>query len=98
LIFWADAVLIGQSIKPLLALIYLFNINQSISFQIMPSRNTVMAMALIMCITFRLKLVGLFGSFFRKKYIYKYKQKEKVKAIASAKLKRERPKHKALGA
>jgi hypothetical protein len=34
------------------------------------------AMALIVCITFRLKLVGLFGSFLRKKYIYKYKGKK----------------------
>ena len=28
-----------------------------------------MAIAFIVCITFRLKLVGLFGSFFRKKYM-----------------------------
>jgi len=34
-----------------------------------------MAIALMVCITLRLKLVGLLGSFFRKKYIYKYKQK-----------------------
>jgi hypothetical protein len=37
----------------------------------MPSKNTLIAMALIACITFRLKLVGLLGSFFRKKYIPK---------------------------
>ena len=28
-----------------------------------------MAMALMVCITFKLKLVGLFGSFLRKKYM-----------------------------
>jgi hypothetical protein len=41
----------------------------------MPSKKTVMAIALMACITLRLKFVGLFGSFFRKKYINKYKQK-----------------------
>jgi len=47
----------------------------------MPSKNTVIAIALIVCITLRLKLVGLFGSFFLKKYIYKYIGKGvKVKA------------------
>lgn len=51
---------------------YFFRMNQSISFQIMPSKNTVIAMAFIACITFRLKLVGLLGSFFLKKYISKY--------------------------
>jgi hypothetical protein len=35
-----------------------------------------MAIALIACITLRLKLVGLLGSFFRKKYIYKYKEEK----------------------
>jgi hypothetical protein len=43
----------------------------------MPSTKTVIAMALMVCITLRLKLVGLLGSFFLKKYIYKYKQKQK---------------------
>ena len=42
-----------------------------------PSTNIIIAMALIVCITFRLKLVGLLGSFFLKKYIYKYKHKAK---------------------
>jgi hypothetical protein len=31
-----------------------------------------MASALIKCIARRLKLVGLLGSFFRKKYMYKF--------------------------
>ena len=38
----------------------------------MPIKKTVMAMAFMVCITFRLKLVGRLGSFFRKKYIYKF--------------------------
>jgi len=59
--------------------------NQSISFQIIPSKNTVIAMALIVCITLRLKLVGLFGSFFLKKYIYKYKFKAESKKIKARK-------------
>jgi hypothetical protein len=47
-----------------------------------PSKNMMMAIALMVCITFRLKLVGLFGSFFLKKYIYKYigKKRKEVKA------------------
>jgi hypothetical protein len=57
---------------------YFFKINQSISFQIIPARNIIMAMALITCITFRLKLVGLFGSFFRKKYMNKFSKKKKA--------------------
>lgn len=61
--------------KGLLVKGYFFRINHWISFQIIPSINTIMAIALIVCITFRLKLVGLFGSFFLKKYINKYKQK-----------------------
>jgi hypothetical protein len=59
----------------------------------MPSRNMVMANALIKCITLRLKLVGLFGSLFLKKYIRKYSWK-KLKA-KSVKLK-ENPKQKRL--
>jgi hypothetical protein len=55
---------------------YFFNISQSISFQIIPARNMIIAMALIACITFRLKLVGLFGSFLRKKYMNKFTKKE----------------------
>ena len=38
----------------------------------MPSKNIIIAIALMVCITLRLKLVGLFGSFFLKKYINKY--------------------------
>jgi len=34
------------------------------------------AIALMACITFRLKLVGRLGSFFLKKYIYKYMGKK----------------------
>jgi hypothetical protein len=56
--------------------IYFFNISQSISFQIMPARNMIMAMALMACITFRLKLVGRLGSFLRKKYMNKFTKKE----------------------
>lgn len=37
-----------------------------------------MAIALIACITFRLKLVGRFGSFFLKKYMNKFKKKKKA--------------------
>ena len=49
---------------------YIFFINiHSSNFQIIPAKKTVMAMALMACITLRLKLVGLFGSFLRKKYI-----------------------------
>jgi hypothetical protein len=56
--------------------VYIFFVKiHSSNFQIMPSKNTVMAIALMVCITFRLKLVGLLGSFFRKKYINKYKAK-----------------------
>jgi hypothetical protein len=36
------------------------------------------AIALITCITFRLKLVGRFGSFFLKKYMNKFKKKKKA--------------------
>src|SRR5690606_25672931 len=35
----------------------------------MASRNKMMAVALMICITRKLKLVGLLGSFFRKKYM-----------------------------
>ncbi len=42
------------------------------SFQIIPNKNTVIAIVLITCIALMLKLVGLFGSFFRKKYINKF--------------------------
>jgi len=48
--------------------------------QIMPNINMMMAIALMACITFRLKLVGRLGSFFLKKYIYKYMGK-KVKGV-----------------
>jgi len=39
----------------------------------MPSTNIIIAIALMVCITFKLKLVGLLGSFFLKKYMYKYR-------------------------
>jgi len=42
----------------------------------MPAKNMMIAVALIACITFRLKLVGLFGSFFLKKYMNKFIKKE----------------------
>lgn len=42
----------------------------------MPNINIMIAMALMACITFRLKLVGRLGSFFLKKYIYKYMGKK----------------------
>jgi hypothetical protein len=48
--------------------------NTLISVQIIPSRNIIMAIALMVCITLRLKFVGLFGSFFLKKYINKYRK------------------------
>jgi hypothetical protein len=35
----------------------------------MPAKNMIMASALIKCITLKLKLSGLLGSFFLKKYI-----------------------------
>jgi len=57
---------------------HFFKINQSISFQMMPAMNIIMAIALIVCITFRLKLVGLFGSFFLKKYMNKFNKKKKA--------------------
>jgi len=48
--------------------------NSFITVQIMPSKNIIIAIALMVCITLRLKLVGLFGSFFLKKYINKYRE------------------------
>lgn len=50
----------------------------------MPSRNIIIAMALIVCITFRLKLVGLFGSFFLKKYIRKFNKKRGLSVYRKA--------------
>jgi hypothetical protein len=44
----------------------------------MPAKNMIMAMALMACITLRLKLVGLFGSFFLKKYMNKINKKKKA--------------------
>jgi hypothetical protein len=38
----------------------------------------IIAIALITCITLRLKLVGLLGSFFLKKYIYKFNKKRRL--------------------
>jgi hypothetical protein len=49
----------------------------------MPATNIMMAVALIACITFRLKLVGLFGSFFRKKYISKFNKKRRLPGMGS---------------
>jgi len=46
------------------------------SFQMMPAANISIAMALMTCITFRLKLVGLLGSFLRKKYMNKFNKKK----------------------
>jgi len=43
-----------------------------------PATNMIIAVALIMCITFRLKLVGLLGSFFLKKYMYKLSKKRRL--------------------
>jgi len=51
--------------------------NTFISVQIMPSKNIIIAIALMVCITLRLKLVGLLGSFFLKKYINKYREAER---------------------
>ena len=45
------------------------------SLNSMPSKNTKMAIALMVCITLILKFVGLLGSFFLKKYINKFKKK-----------------------
>ena len=46
-----------------------------ISVQIIPSKNIIIAIAFMVCITLRLKLVGLFGSFFLKKYgMNKYRE------------------------
>jgi len=53
---------------------YFFRIKTLISVHIIPAKNMIMAIALIVCITLRLKLVGLFGSFFLKKYINKYRK------------------------
>jgi hypothetical protein len=44
----------------------------------MPARNIIMAIALITCITLRLKLVGLLGSFFLKKYMNKFNKKKRA--------------------
>jgi hypothetical protein len=43
--------------------------NHCSSFHIIPPTNIIIAVALIMCIILRLILLGLFGSFFLKKYI-----------------------------
>jgi hypothetical protein len=50
------------------------------SFQIIPARKTIIAMRLIQCIALRLKLSGLLGSFFLKKYII-VKSKNKKKGV-----------------
>jgi len=62
---------------------YFFSINQSINFQIIPPTNMMIAVALMICITFRLKLVGLFGSFFRKKYMSKFNKKRRLPGMGS---------------
>jgi hypothetical protein len=43
-----------------------------------PARNIMIAIALMACITFRLKLVGLLGSFFLKKYMNKFNKKRRL--------------------
>jgi len=43
-----------------------------------PPINITIAIALMVCITFKLKLVGLFGSFFLKKYMNKFNKKKKA--------------------
>jgi len=48
---------------------YFFRIRYLTSVQMTPAKNIMMAIAFMVCITLRLKLVGLFGSFFLKKYI-----------------------------
>jgi len=63
---------------------YFFNINQSINFQRIPSTNIVIAIALMMCITLRLKLVGLLGSFFLKKYMNKFNKKKKALRLSES--------------
>ena len=73
----------GMDIMLLRRRFYFFRMNQSISFQMIPATNMMMAMALIVCITFRLKLVGLFGSFFRKKYISKFNKKRRLPGMGS---------------
>jgi hypothetical protein len=40
-----------------------------------PAKKIVIANALIKCMALRLKLVGLLGSFFLKKYMVKYNKK-----------------------
>jgi hypothetical protein len=42
----------------------------------MPATNIIIAVALMACITFKLKLVGRLGSFFLKKYMNKFNKKE----------------------
>jgi hypothetical protein len=44
----------------------------------MPATNIIIAIALITCITLRLKLVGRLGSFFLKKYMDKFNKKKKA--------------------
>ena len=58
--------------------VYFFRINHCMSLYRIPPTNIMMAIALIVCITFKLKLVGLFGSFFRKKYMNKFSKKKKA--------------------
>jgi hypothetical protein len=43
--------------------------------------NMMIAVAFMACITFRLKLVGLFGSFFLKKYMNKFSKKRRLTGI-----------------
>jgi hypothetical protein len=58
--------------------VYFFSTNHWISLYIIPATNMMMAIALMVCITFRLKLVGLFGSFFLKKYMNKFNKKRRL--------------------
>jgi len=43
----------------------------------MPAKNMMIAMAFMVCITLRLKLVGRLGSFFLKKYMNKFNKKRR---------------------
>ena len=65
---------IETNLQKLVAVAYFFSIYILTTIQIIASRNIMMQIALIVCITLRLKLVGLFGSFFLKKYMNKYRK------------------------
>jgi len=60
--------------------VYFFRRSHCMSLYRIPATNIMIAIALMVCITFRLKLVGLFGSFFRKKYMNKFSKKRRLPA------------------